>query len=201
MAPRENLGIPNLVNNFPGLVPPPAPNSNLFPPPIDIKYAPPASFSGGAREVNDATVKLVKNFESFVPSPAPDPYGFLTVGYGHRCQKPGCGEVRQEFPLTPKTASELMRGDLSRFEKCITRALADSNVQLTDNQYGALVSLAYNAGEKGVSSSNLIKRLRAGEDPNTVIEQEMPDWKRSGGKISQGLINRRKREIEFFKEG
>ncbi|KAH6911708.1 glycoside hydrolase family 24 protein [Coprinopsis sp. MPI-PUGE-AT-0042] len=154
--------------------------------------------SSGPPAVNAATLNLIKDCEGFVPSPAPDPIGLPTVGYGHLCKTSGCAEVSDPFPLNPATATELLRNDLTSFQSCITRSVNDS-VHLSDNQYGALVSWAYNVGDGNVRSSTLIKRLNAGEDPDTVIEQELPKWNKAGGKVLPGLVARRKREVELSK--
>jgi lysozyme len=68
-----------------------------------------------------------------------------------------------------------------------------------------LVSFAHSNGLLALKSSTLLKRLNSGEDPNKVIDEEFPKWKSiisSSGekKISMGLINRRNKEIEMFKE-
>lgn len=62
--------------------------------------------------VNAATIALIKEFEGFVKKPAPDPIGLPTVGYGHLCKSKGCKEVPYKFPLTEKTATELLHNDL-----------------------------------------------------------------------------------------
>ncbi|KAJ2186257.1 hypothetical protein IWW43_003945, partial [Coemansia sp. RSA 1935] len=38
-----------------------------------------------------------------------------------------------------------------------------------------------------------------GDNPNTVASQELPNWRKAGGKVMQGLVNRRKAEIKLFK--
>ena len=83
-------------------------------------------------------------------------------------------------------------------ENCITMDTAQP-VTLNDNQYGALVSWAFNVGCGNSGSSSLISRLNAGEDPNTVAEQELPKWKFSGGVELPGLVRRRAAEVALFK--
>lgn len=52
--------------------------------------------------------------------------------------------------------------------------------RLNDNQFGALVSWAYNVGWGAVQNSDLISRLRKGENPNTVASQELCGVKLAG---------------------
>ena len=70
-----------------------------------------------------------------------------------------------------------------------------SNVVLNANQYGALVSWAFNVGGGNVGSSTLLRRLNAGESPNTVIAEELPKWNKAGGSVLPGLVRRRAAEV------
>ena len=172
--------------------------SGLCPGPDNFKCCLPASSSCGAPAVNAATIALIKKFEGFVASPSPDPVGLPTVGYGHLCQTKNCAEVPFSFPLTEAEASTLLNSDLKTYEACITKDIV-SSVRLNDNQYGALCSWAFNEGCGAAGSSTLIARLNAGEDPDTVAAQELPKWDIAGGKVLQGLVNRRAAEVALFK--
>lgn len=70
---------------------------------------------------------------------------------------------------------------------------------LNANQYGALVSWAFNVGSGAAKSSTLIQRLNNGENANTVIEQELPRWNKAGGKVLPGLVRRRQAEVDLAK--
>jgi len=153
-----------------------------------------------APPLNAATVDLIKKSEGFVRSPKPDPIGLPTVGYGHLCKTKGCSEVKYKFPLTPTTAAELLQDDAKPFETCI-KDMLNSNVKLNDNQYGALVSWAFNVGCPNARSSQLRKRLNAGQNPNTVAAQELPKWNKAGSplRVFRGLTTRRANEVELFR--
>lgn len=140
---------------------------------------------------------LIKEFEGFVASPSGDPIGLPTVGYGHLCQTKNCGEVPFSFPLTEAEATTLLIDDLKTFEKCVASDIRKS-VRLNANQYGALVSWAYNVGCGNVGSSTLISRLNAGQNPNTVAAEELPKWDIAGGKVLPGLVRRRAAEVKLF---
>lgn len=70
-------------------------------------------------------------------------------------------------------------------------------VKLNANQYGALVSWAFNVGCGNAKTSTLIGRLNKGEDPKTVIADELPQWNKGGGKPIAGLTRRRKAEVDL----
>ncbi|KAF8519739.1 glycoside hydrolase family 24 protein, partial [Hysterangium stoloniferum] len=147
--------------------------------------------------INDATVALIKKFEGFVAAPAPDPIGLPTVGFGHKCQKTNCAEVPFSFPLSQTTAAQLLQNDAKKFTTCLNSLISPS-VTLNDNQFGVLTSFAFNLGCGTVQSSTLLKRLNAGEDPNTVASQEITKFNKAGGKVLSGLTSRRAAEVALF---
>ncbi|KAJ2488087.1 hypothetical protein IWW37_005000 [Coemansia sp. RSA 2050] len=155
--------------------------------------------AAGCQSVNQATIDLIEEFEGFVPRPAPDPIGLPTVGYGHLCKSKNCGEVTQKFPLTKASAEQLLRSDIVSFAKCLDADISDQ-VKLNPNQWGALVSWAFNVGCGNAKSSTLIKRLNTGENANTVVAQELPKWNKGGGRVLQGLVKRRAAEVKLFQD-
>ncbi len=66
------------------------------------------------------------------------------------------------------------------------------------NQLAALISFAYNVGLGAFEESTLRKRLLAGEDPCTVVKQELPRWVHAGEAVLAGLERRRNAEIALF---
>jgi lysozyme len=45
----------------------------------------------------------------------------------------------------------------------------------------------------------LLKRLNNGENPDQVVEEELPKWNHAGGKVEPGLTRRRAAEVQLFK--
>lgn len=148
--------------------------------------------------INAATISLIKEFEGFVKSPAPDPIGLPTVGYGHQCTTSSCSEVGYSFPLTEAQATALLKKDAVSFQNYLTQK-TKTLVVLNANQYGALVSWGYNVGNGNVGSSTLLSRLNAGQNPNTVIAEELPKWNKAGGNVLPGLTRRRAAEVKLAK--
>lgn len=71
---------------------------------------------------------------------------------------------------------------------------------LNPNQYGALVSWAFNVGCTNAGGSTLIRELNEGEDPDTVASTELPKWVYgSNGEELPGLVRRRAAEVNQFK--
>ena len=79
-------------------------------------------------------------------------------------------------------------------EKCIT-GLLNSKATLNANQYGALVSWAFNVGCGNAKSSTLVRRLNNGEKASKVLPVELIKWIRDSNGPLEGLRRRRKAEI------
>lgn len=71
-------------------------------------------------------------------------------------------------------------------------------VPVTQNQFDAMTSLAYNigTGKDGFAGSTALARLNAGDAKGAA--EAMTWWNKSEGQVSQGLINRRADEVEVF---
>lgn len=91
------------------------------------------------------------------------------------------------------TADRLLRTGVVSFDRAVSKML---KVSVTQNQYDALVSLAYNIGTRALSTSTLMKKLNAGDVKGAA--DAFLSWNRSGGKVMAGLTNRRKAEREVF---
>ena len=110
-----------------------------------------------------------------------------TIGYGSTGEHVYPGQH-----ISEPEAEELLRKDLWRFEDCVSSYV---NVALTDNEYGALVSFAFNCGCGALQESTLLRRLNAGEPKPRVFSEELPKWVRGGGQVLPGLVRRREAEV------
>jgi len=107
------------------------------------------------------------------------------------------GTIPSPFPPLSNTRQHISQ----IFEKCLTTLFTPTKVTLNANQYGALVSWAFNMGCPAVEDSTLAARLKAGADPvNTVLAEELPRWVHAGGVVFPGLVRRRKAEVALAKK-
>ncbi|EPE31289.1 Lysozyme-like protein [Glarea lozoyensis ATCC 20868] len=153
----------------------------------------PGGCSNGAPKVNTATLKLIEGFEGWSATAYKDPDGNPTIGYGHLCSSASCKEIKYSIPLSRAEGDSLIQDDLAVARKCIAKQIKDS-IKLNANQFGALVSWAFNVGCGNSGDSTLIRRLNAGEAPNTVAGQELPKWNRGKNGVLPGLTRRRNAE-------
>lgn len=152
------------------------------------------------RSINSAGLDLVKSFEGCrlvayddldpnkVLQKGDKPRGTLTIGYGHTGPDVFIGQK-----ITAEEAQALLEGDLDEAEGGV-ESLA--TVKLSDNEFAALVSLAFNIGLGNFGSSTLLRKLNAGD--KLAASQEFARWNKSKGKVQAGLTRRRAAEAALF---
>ncbi len=137
-------------------------------------------------------IKLITGFEGFRSKPYKDSGGVWTIGYGSTCDENGNKVSASTKSLSQAEATVLLTRDLKASEGYILDAL---KVEQNQNQFDALVSLVYNIGIGAFRKSALLRKINAKEK---ILERNFTDWKWAGGKIIQGLINRRKKEYALY---
>jgi len=106
------------------------------------------------KRVSRQGLELVKSFEGLRRRAARLPNGRFVVGYGH------IRSAREGAEITPEDAESLLRYDLLPIEAAINEwALAP----LTQNQFDALVSLAFNIGLSSFRRSDVLRRINEGD--------------------------------------
>lgn len=117
--------------------------------------------------------------------------GTLTAGVGHTGP-----DVYPGLRISLEQSRQWLREDLDKFEALVDRSV---KVPLSDNQFGALVSFAFNVGEGNFGKSTLLKKLNAGDYDS--VPSELMRWVHSKGKRMQGLVNRRAQEGALWGKG
>ena len=142
------------------------------------------------RRINDAGLRLIKDFEGRELEAHKDPVGIWTIGYGSTGP-----HVAPGMKITEAEAEALLRDDLDRFE----RAVAAMAPVATDNQFAAMVSLAFNVGEGegGFKSSTLRRKHNEGDYDGAA--NEFARWNKAAGKVLGGLTRRRAAEAALYK--
>jgi lysozyme len=134
---------------------------------------------------------FVGNFEGCRLTAYRCPAGVWTIGYGHT----GKG-VREGLEITQMEADALLIDDLARHQ----RAIADLiRVPVSENQFIAVLSLAFNIGATAFRRSSVLKNLNNGA-PLQAAESFLL-WNTVGGKPNRGLTRRRNAERRLFLKG
>lgn len=140
-------------------------------------------------------IRLIKQFEGCRLTAYPDPGTGgdpWTIGYGWTHPVDG-KPVKRGMTIDQQTADRLLKTGLVGYENDVLKVV---RVKLTQGQFDALVSFAYNVGSSALSTSTLLKKLNAGDIKGAA--DEFLRWNKSGGKVMPGLTNRRKAEREVF---
>ena len=121
-------------------------------------------------------------------------YQNQTIGYGHVIES---GESISS--LTQNQAEKLLESDLSSSVASVNKEF--SGTQLTQNQFDALVSFAYNLGNNiWKSAPKLVNDIKSGASAET-LKQDFTQFDHCNGVELKGLYNRRLDEWSMFTSG
>ena len=134
-------------------------------------------------------IYLIKRFEGVRLHAYKCPAGVPTIGYGHTVG------VRMGQSITLAQAEQLLRDDLPIYEVGV---LSFVKQPLTQGQFDALVSFAFNLGVGALGKSTLMRRLNAGDYAGAA--GEFGKWVNAGGIRLRGLVLRREAERALFIE-
>lgn len=139
-------------------------------------------------------IEHIKAYEGFRDKPYLCTGNKATIGYGSTYYANGDKVTLSDSPITEPDALGLLKITLRTYEDAVNKYVTR---QLNQNQFDALVSLVYNIGPENFRKSTLLKKVNI--DPNDpTIVAEFAKWKKSGGKITPGLIIRREREAKWY---
>jgi len=138
-------------------------------------------------------LKLIKEFEGCKLISYKCPAGVWTIGIGSTRYADGSPVKANQALPNEGAALMLLTKTVAAYEHTVNTV----GVELTQNEYDALVSLCYNIGSGNFVSSTLVKMLKAGE-PKSEIAKQFLRWDKAGGKPLAGLTRRRNAEAELF---
>jgi len=162
------------------------------------------------RPVTPAAIALIKHYESLHDGdltvvglqPKLCPAGIWTIGWGHAMTNKAGEFLRGEkdkaeayaaSSLSEGEAEALLVHDVSNFAACVELLI---RYPANDNQFSALVSLAYNIGVNAFRGSTVLRELNNGHILRAADAILM--WNKSGGKVLNFLVKRREAEREMF---
>lgn len=147
-------------------------------------------------QINNETIKLIQSFEGLELNAYPDPGSGgdpWTIGYGTTIY-PNGKKVKKGDTITQQQATEYFMQDILKFSNKVLPLLMQT---LTDNQFGALLSFAYNVGIQNLKISTLLKKVNI--NPQDVsITREFNKWVKASGKVLPGLVRRRAEEAKLY---
>jgi len=145
-------------------------------------------------QINKKTIELIKKFEGFRSSPYLCSAGVPTIGYGNTFYPDGRKVALSDKSITEEQGQQMLMYIVQEFANKVSGC---TKVQLNNNQFGALVSFAYNVGVGNLQKSTLLKKVNANASDKS-IRDEFLKWNKAGGKVLTGLVKRRLAESELY---
>ena len=153
--------------------------------------------------LSDKGLDLLKSIEELATTPYDDQTGKditawvkgATIGYGHLIAQSEWSNYKNE--ITEAQAIEIFKSDLAPFENVVNDSL---KVVVPQNQFDALVILAFNIGINAIPNSSVLKLVNnpATMTPYPNLESAWKSWNKSQGVVNAGLINRRQAEWNIY---
>ena len=144
-------------------------------------------------KTSDKGLALIKQFEGFSAKPYLCPAGVPTIGYGATYYPDGRRVTMADRPVSEADATAMLRSMLASYEAGVSRYV---QVPLTQGQFDALVSFAYNLGLSALKGSTLLRLVNARDYAGAAAQ--FGRWNRAGGKVLPGLTRRREAERVMF---
>jgi lysozyme len=141
--------------------------------------------------VSRAAIELIKRFEGYRRHAAQLPDGRWTIGYGHTLT------AREGAEVEEADAEALLVYDLIAVQHAVNEALL---APLSQNQFDALCSFAFNIGLDNFRRSQVVKRLNAGSAVQAGCAMEL--WRKADFEgeriVVDALVRRRAAEKALF---
>jgi len=141
--------------------------------------------------ISDTGLKLIKAFEGYRPVDRELITGQRVVGYGHRLYS------EDAVTMNKGEAEEVLRLDLEPFEEMIN---SEVHAPITQSQFDALCSFAFNIGPKAFLKSDTLRALNNGRPLDAANGLDI--WRKSeiAGKtyVVDALMRRRTAEKALF---
>lgn len=130
---------------------------------------------------------LTEQFEGCKLDAYQDSVGVATIGYGHT------RNVTMGMTCTQEQAEQWLQEDIQSAADAANRLVT---VELTQQEFDALVDFTFNLGAGNLQSSTLLRLLNSGD--YTGAAAEFQKWDKAGGQVLAGLLRRRQAEADMF---
>lgn len=140
-------------------------------------------------KASQKAIDLIKQFEGLRLEAYQDQRGILTIGYGYTGP-----EVTPHTVWTEAQANLALVGRINAIAGILTGCIVPI---VNQNQFDALVSLAYNIGQGAFRGSTLLRKLNQRDFPGAG--EEFLKWDHNhDGSVNPGLQRRREAEQTLF---
>lgn len=151
-------------------------------------------------KTSKAGINLIKQFEGLRLTAYRCQAGVWTVGWG------STKNVKPGDVITEAEAEQRLKDDITNTESQLLKALNADEVEVSQCQFDALVSFAFNLGvytlvhggrnAKVTDIGSIWKNLKSGN--LQIAADSFLRYVKAGGATSEGLVRRRRAERELF---
>lgn len=146
--------------------------------------------------ISKVGLELIKKWEGFYPNAYLCPAKVWTIGYG-LTKWPNGSAVKKGDKITQAEALALLEQQVNEHASAIFDYV---KIDLTQNQFDALASFCYNLGKHILGKDPALTRyINAKDWANTTRVMQL--YNKASGKVLQGLVDRRKDEVDLFNKG
>ena len=147
-----------------------------------------------AQNISDTGIDFIASFEgcrlTAYHNSSREPW---TIGYGNTTYENG-KKVQKGDKISAERAKTLFKNKLLEFSSVVNSLLTTDTTQ---NQFDALVSLAYNIGLGNLKRSTVLKMVN--DNPNNPdISKRWVLWLSKDIKFRNGLLRRRNAEVKLY---
>jgi lysozyme len=145
-------------------------------------------------KLDESGYKLIQEFEGLSLVPYLCSAKVATIGYGSTFYPSSKKVTMQDQPISLATAKWMLKETADKFATDVDKLIKS---KLTQNQFNALVSFAFNLGITALNKSTLLKKVNINPNDPTIAA-EFAKWNKAGGKVLNGLTKRRAKEAKLY---
>jgi lysozyme len=145
-------------------------------------------------KLDDSGYKLIQGFEGLSLVPYLCSAKVATIGYGATFYPSSKKVTMQDAPISLATAKWMFKETADKFAADVNKMI---KANINQNQFNAIVSLAYNIGLAGLAKSSLLRKVNANPSDPTITNSFLV-WNKAGGKVVNGLTKRRAIEAKLY---
>ena len=143
-------------------------------------------------KLDDNGYQLIAHFEGLKLKPYLCDAGIPTIGYGNTFYPGGKKVTTHDTSITKEYALEIFKGIANDFASNVSKLLSK---QVTQNQFNAMVSLAYNIGIGAFAKSTVLRWVNINPNDHNIAKAFLM-WKNAGGQPI--LLSRRIKESQIY---
>jgi lysozyme len=150
-------------------------------------------------KLDDAGYNLIKGFEGLYLHAYKDDAGVWTIGWGSTRYANGKKVQPGDVLVNRECADDLLEVTMGQYEEAVNTLVKRP---ISQNQFNACVSLAYNIGTGGFEGSSVLRELNAGNVQAAadafLLWDKITDPKTGQHEVSSDLLDRRTKERALF---